>query len=100
MSTSAIVIILAAGAGLALLVRSLLSVQTSIDRDDDVVAKDYAHEGQARDAMSVLEANGIASMLRGGGRVGVYSVIVRPDVVDEARRVLGRKPEDSRNGAA
>jgi len=101
MPTLAIVAIVAVGAGIALLIRSVLSLQTSIDRDDDVVVKSYATQIEAKEAIRTLEANGIASMIRQGGyRGGIYSVIVPPDLVDDARRVLGRKPDNPRTGAA
>jgi hypothetical protein len=64
MPTIALVVLLAAGVGLALLIRSIVSLETAIDRDNEVPAKDYPDRGRAQEAINVLEANGIPSMIR------------------------------------
>src|SRR5690348_16246631 len=96
MPTIALVVLLAAGAGLALLIRSIVSLETAIDRDNEVPAKDYPDRGRAQEAIQVLEANGIPSMIRHGGyRGGIYSVVVRPEQADKAREILSAEEAQS-----
>ena len=63
----AVVTIIAAGAGLAFLVRSIISLEDAIDQDNEVSVQDYADSAEAQRGIEVLEAKGIPSMIRHGG---------------------------------
>jgi len=47
MPTRAVVTIIAAGAGLAFLVRSIISLEDAIDQDNEVSVQDYADSAEA-----------------------------------------------------
>ena len=93
----AVVTIIAAGAGLAFLVRSIISLEDAIDRE--VSVQDCADGAQAQRGVEVLEAKGIPSMIRHGGfRGGIYSVVVRPDQLTTAREILASEKAQREEG--
>ena len=99
MPTMAVVTILAAGAGLAFLVRSIISLEDAIDQGNEVSVQDYAGSAEAQRGIEVLEAKGIPSMIRHGGfRGGIYSVVVRPDQLTTAREILASEKAQREEG--
>jgi hypothetical protein len=95
MNSSALVLVLAAGAGLALLIRSLVRLETRIDQDGEVVVREYGRYSEAQDAQDALEAAGIPSILRRRGyRVGSTCVVVNRDQARAAQRILTAQTEN------